>query len=66
VLLEHKQCGNTATNASSENAISIIVASSGGKREYGGKEDELSTARVLAAGFQYVTSRSLLGRVFNL
>jgi hypothetical protein len=36
-LSEHKYCDNAATNANSENARSRMVASSAGKREYGGK-----------------------------
>jgi hypothetical protein len=43
-----------------------MEASSAGKREYGAKEDESSTDRVLAAGFHHVTSRSRLVGVLKL
>jgi hypothetical protein len=36
-LSEHKHCDNAATNANSENGRNRMVASSVGKREYGGK-----------------------------
>jgi hypothetical protein len=37
VFLNSKLCDNAATNAKSENARSMIEASSVGKREYEGK-----------------------------
>jgi hypothetical protein len=37
-----------------------------GKREYGGKEDESSTGRIWAAGFQRVTARSRLLHILKL
>jgi hypothetical protein len=43
-----------------------MEASSAGKVEYGGKEDELSTGRVWAAGFHHVTARSRLACVLKL
>jgi hypothetical protein len=55
-----------ATNANSENARSRMEASSVGKREYRGKEDESSNGQVLAAGFQHVTAHSGLAHVLKL
>jgi hypothetical protein len=43
-----------------------MEVNSAGKREYGGKEYELSTGRVWAAGFHHVTVRSRLARVLKL
>jgi hypothetical protein len=43
-----------------------MEASSAGKREYGEKEDESSTGRVWAVGFQHVTARSRLAGVLKL
>jgi head-tail adaptor len=44
-----------------------MVASSAGKREYGGeKEDKSSTGRVWAAGFHHVTARSRLAHALKI
>jgi len=66
LLSEHKHCDNAATNSNSEHARSRMVASLRGSVGAGTKEDEASTGRVWAAGFQHVTGRSRLARVLKL
>ena len=65
MLSEHKHCDNAATNSNSENARSRMVASLRGSVGTGTKEDESSTGRVWANGFQHVTTRSRLSRVLK-
>ena len=66
LLSEHKHCDNAATNSNSENARSRVVTSLRGSVGKGTKEDESSTGRVWAAGFNHVTARSGLVRLFNI
>ena len=58
LLSEHKHCDNVATNSSSKNARSRMVASLQGSVGVGTKEDESSTGRVWAAGFHHVMAHS--------
>ena len=66
LLSEHKHCHNAATNSSSENARSRMVASLSGSFGTGKKEDESNTGRILVPGFHHVTIRSRLACVLKL
>ena len=66
LLSEHKHGDKAATNSSSENARSRMVASLRGSVGTGTKENESSTGRIWAAGFHRVTARSRLAHVFKI
>jgi hypothetical protein len=54
LLSEQKHCNNPATNLNSQNARSRMVASLRGSVGMGTKEEESSTGRIWAAGFNHV------------
>jgi hypothetical protein len=66
LLSEHKHCNNATTNLNSENARSRMVESLRESLGTGTKDDESSTGRVWAAGFQHITALSGLARVLKI
>jgi hypothetical protein len=62
-LSAHKHSDNAASNANSEKQNGGKFCGEAWVR--GAKEDELSTGRVRAAGFQHVTARSRLASVLK-